>query len=194
VARRGADWLATDYPAIQAKARWQKGTIFWDDETGLRADDVRSRSDVPCGRAPVVRPCHKRANLGVISAVTNQGKLRWMGLDRLTPSPLRGTRRLRRAGSGGGRLGGRAILPRERRGRARRARADVEIGGVAGGEAERQPGHVGLLLRGRSTFGGSRWQRSGKTKAAWVDEYLTRPLSFRPCGWSTGTISWCPPH
>src|SRR4051794_41673320 len=91
-----------------------------------------------------------------------------MGLDRLTPSPLRGTRRLRRAGSGGGRLGGRAILPRGRRGRARRARADVEIGGVAGGEAERQPGHVGLLLRGRSTFGGSRWQRSGKTKAAWV--------------------------
>jgi hypothetical protein len=194
VARRGADWLETDYPAIQAKARRQKGTIFWGDETGLRADDVRSRSDAPCGRAPVVRPCHKRANLGVISAVTNQGKLRWMGLDRLTPSPLRGTRRLRRAGSGGGRLGGRAILPRGRRGRARRARADVEIGGVAGGEAERQPGHVGLLLRGRSTFGGSRWQRSGKTKAAWVDEYLTRPLSFRPCGWSTGTIPWCPPH
>jgi hypothetical protein len=190
VARRGADWLETDYPAIQAKARRQKGTIFWGDETGLRADDVRSRSDAPCGRAPVVRPCHKRANLGVISAVTNQGKLRWMGLDRLTPSPLRGTRRLRRAGSGGGR----AILPRGRRGRARRARADVEIGGVAGGEAERQPGHVGLLLRGRSTFGGSRWQRSGKTKAAWVDEYLTRPLSFRSCGWSTGTISWCPPH
>src|SRR4051794_15285784 len=191
MARRGADWLETDYPAIQAKARRQKGTIFWGDETGLRADDVRSRSDAPCGRAPVVRPCHKRVNLGVISAVTNQGTLRWMGLDRLTPSPLRGTRRLRRAGSGGGRLGGRAILPR---GRARRARADVEIGGVAGGEAERQPGHVGLLLRGRSTFGGSRWQRSGKTKAAWVDEYLTRPLSFRSCGWSTGTISWCPPH
>jgi hypothetical protein len=106
VARRGAGWLETDYPAIQAKARRQKGTIFWGDETGLRADDVRSRSDAPCGRAPVVRPCHKRANLGVISAVINQGKLRWMGLDRLTPSPLRGTRRLRRAGSGGGRLGG----------------------------------------------------------------------------------------
>src|SRR3954462_15405211 len=86
VARRGADWLETDYPAIQAKARRQKGTIFWGDETGLRADDVRSRSDAPCGRAPVVRPCHKRANLGVISAVTNQGKLPWMGLDRLTPS------------------------------------------------------------------------------------------------------------
>src|SRR5579863_10105616 len=29
-------WLEADYPAIQAKARRQKGTIFWGDETGLR--------------------------------------------------------------------------------------------------------------------------------------------------------------
>jgi hypothetical protein len=28
-----------------------------------------------------VRPCHKRANVGVISAVSNKGELRWMVLD-----------------------------------------------------------------------------------------------------------------
>ena len=31
-------WLKKDYPAIQAKARRQKGTIFWGDESGLRSD------------------------------------------------------------------------------------------------------------------------------------------------------------
>lgn len=75
-------WLETEYPAIQAKARRQNGTIFWGDETGLRADDVRGRSYAPRGKTPLVRPCHKRANVGLISAVTNKGELRWMVLDR----------------------------------------------------------------------------------------------------------------
>jgi len=81
-------WLETEYPAIVAKARQQKGTIFWGDETGLRSDDVRGRSYAPRGRTPVVRPCHKRANLGVISAVTNQGKLRWMVLRKAISAPV----------------------------------------------------------------------------------------------------------
>src|SRR4051812_12736728 len=34
-------WLRQDYPAIVARARREKGTIFWGDETGLRSDDVR---------------------------------------------------------------------------------------------------------------------------------------------------------
>lgn len=75
-------WLKKDYPAIQAKARRQKGTIFWGDESGLRSDDVRGRGYAPRGRTPVVRPCHQRANVGVISAVSNKGELRWMLLDR----------------------------------------------------------------------------------------------------------------
>src|SRR3712207_8555473 len=74
-------WLRQDYPAIVAQAKRQKGTIFWGDETGLRSDDVRGRSFAPRGRTPVVRPSHKRAGLGLISAVTNKGELRWMVLD-----------------------------------------------------------------------------------------------------------------
>jgi len=81
-------WLKAEYPAIVAKARQQKGTIFWGDETGLRSDDVRGRSYAPRGRTPVVRPCHKRTNLGVISAVTNQGKLRWMVLHKAISAPV----------------------------------------------------------------------------------------------------------
>jgi transposase len=75
-------WLKTEYPAIEAQARQQKGTIFWGDETGLRSDDVRGRSYAPRGKTPLVRPCHKRANVGLISALPNKGELRWMVLDR----------------------------------------------------------------------------------------------------------------
>jgi transposase len=74
-------WLRRDYPAIAARAKAESGSIFWGDETGLRSDAVRGRSYAPRGRTPEVRVNHKRANLGLISAVTNKGELRWMVLD-----------------------------------------------------------------------------------------------------------------
>jgi transposase len=80
-------WLRRDYPAITARAKAEGGTIFWGDETGLRSDDVRGRSYAPRGRTPEVRVNHKRAGLGLISAVTNKGELRWMVLDRAVKAP-----------------------------------------------------------------------------------------------------------
>ena len=80
-------WLRRDYPALVAQARREKGTIFWGDETGLRSDDVRGRSFAPRGQTPVVRPCHRRAGLGLISALTNKGELRWMVLDGAITAP-----------------------------------------------------------------------------------------------------------
>jgi transposase len=74
-------WLEREFPNIKARARRQKGKVFWGDETGLRSDDVRGRSYAPCGQTPVVLPCQKRAKVGVISAVSNQGELRWMVLN-----------------------------------------------------------------------------------------------------------------
>ena len=61
--------------------------MFWGDETGLRSDDVRGRSYAPRGRTPAVRVNHRRANLGLISAVTNKGELRWMVLDGAVKAP-----------------------------------------------------------------------------------------------------------
>ncbi len=80
-------WLRRDYPAIVARAKREKGRIFWGDETGLRADDVRGRSFAPRGQTPVVRPNHRRAGVGLISAVTNKGELRWMVLDGAIKAP-----------------------------------------------------------------------------------------------------------
>src|ERR1700712_306199 len=62
-------WLEKDYPAIQAKGR--RGPIFGGGETGLRSDVARGPPPPPPGQPRVVRPCHKRANVGVISAVSN---------------------------------------------------------------------------------------------------------------------------
>ena len=80
-------WLRRDHPAIAARAKAEGGTIFWGDETGLRSDDVRGRGYAPRGRTPEVRVIHKRANLGLISAVTNKGELRWMVLDGAIKAP-----------------------------------------------------------------------------------------------------------
>jgi transposase len=80
-------WLRRDYPAIVARAKQARGVLFWGDETGLRSDDVRGRSYAPRGRTPVVRVCHKRAGLSLISAVTNRGELRWMVVDGAVNAP-----------------------------------------------------------------------------------------------------------
>ena len=80
-------WLRRDYPAIVARAKRARGVIFWGDETGLRSDDVRGRGYAPRGRTPVVRVCHKRAGLSLLSAVTNKGELRWMVVDGAVKAP-----------------------------------------------------------------------------------------------------------
>lgn len=80
-------WLRRDYPAIAARAKVDGGTIFWGDETGLRSDDVRGRSYAPRGRTPEVRAYQNRVRLGLISAVTNKGELRWMVLEGAVKPP-----------------------------------------------------------------------------------------------------------
>jgi transposase len=82
------EWLRREYPAIVARARRARGAIFWGDETGLRADDVRGRSYAPRGKTPVVRPSQRRIRLGLISAVSNRGELRWKVLDGAIKAPV----------------------------------------------------------------------------------------------------------
>jgi transposase len=53
----------------------------------LRPDDVRGRGYAPRGRTPVVRVCHKRTSLSLISAVANKGELRWMIVDGAVNAP-----------------------------------------------------------------------------------------------------------
>lgn len=81
-------WLDEEYPSIARRTADEGGEIYWGDETGFRSDDVRGRSYAPQGDTPVVRPNHRREKMGVISAVTNKGELRWMTLEQAINATL----------------------------------------------------------------------------------------------------------
>jgi transposase len=74
-------WLDEEYPAIKARARAEGAEIHWGDETGVRSDCQHGRSYAPQGKTPVIRLNAKRAALNMISAITNQGKVRFMVYD-----------------------------------------------------------------------------------------------------------------
>lgn len=73
-----ARWLRVEYPKIARLARVEGAEICWGDETGLRSDESRHRGYAPRGRTPVVRLPARRSSLSVISAITNQGTVRFM--------------------------------------------------------------------------------------------------------------------
>lgn len=71
-------WLEEEYPTIKARAKGEGAEIHWGDETGLRSNCQHGRSFAPKGKTPVLRLNAKRTSLNMISAITNQGKVRFM--------------------------------------------------------------------------------------------------------------------
>lgn len=71
-------WLDEEYPGIAVRAREESAEIHWGDETGLSSQDNRGRGYAPKGQTPVVYGPGKRFSASMISAVNNQGKLRFM--------------------------------------------------------------------------------------------------------------------
>jgi transposase len=70
-------WLEDEYPEIQAQAQHENAEIYWGDETGLRNDCQHERGYAPKGKTPVIRLNAKRESINMISAITNQGKVRF---------------------------------------------------------------------------------------------------------------------
>jgi len=70
-------WLKEEYPKIKAKAKREKAEIYWGDETGLRNDCQHERGYALKGKTPVIRLNANRDSINMISAVTNQGKVRF---------------------------------------------------------------------------------------------------------------------
>jgi transposase len=70
-------WLEDDYPEIKARAKAENAEIYWGDETGMRNDSQHERGYSPKGKTPVVRLNAKRCSTNMISAITNQGKVRF---------------------------------------------------------------------------------------------------------------------
>jgi len=74
-------WLTDTYPVLSRRAKAEGADIYWGDETGLRASDVRGRGYAPKGKTPVVRATAAHENLSMVSAITNRGKVNWMIVD-----------------------------------------------------------------------------------------------------------------
>lgn len=72
------EWLDNTYPEIKSRASEEGAEIYWGDETGIRNDCQHSRGYAPKGQTPIVEINAKRFSTNMISAVNNQGTVRFM--------------------------------------------------------------------------------------------------------------------
>jgi transposase len=73
-----AQWLKTEYPQIARKGKQEKAEIYWGDETGIQNEANRVRGYAPRGKTPTIRLSAKKERLNMISAINNEGKVRFM--------------------------------------------------------------------------------------------------------------------
>ncbi len=71
-------WLEADYPVIASRAKEEKAEIHWGDETGIQTGANRVRGFAPKGQTPVVKLVARKSHISMLSAITNQGKVRFM--------------------------------------------------------------------------------------------------------------------
>lgn len=71
-------WLKKEYPIIAKRAKVEGAEISWCDETGMRNDETRAKGYAPKGKTPTIRLNAKRTSMSMVSAITNQGKVRFM--------------------------------------------------------------------------------------------------------------------
>lgn len=73
-----AKWLLKDYPEIAKKAKQDKAEIYWGDETGIQTGANVEKGYSPKGKTPVLRQTAQKHRINMISAISNQGKVRFM--------------------------------------------------------------------------------------------------------------------
>lgn len=71
-------WLKEEYPAIRAAAKRRKAEIWFADEAGVRSDSHAGTTWAPRGQTPIVSSTGARFGLNIISAVSPQGRFRFM--------------------------------------------------------------------------------------------------------------------
>ncbi|MDR1067415.1 MAG: IS630 family transposase [Clostridiales bacterium] len=67
-----------EYPAIAARAKVENADIYWGDETGVSNRENFERGFSEKGKTPVPSMETKRERVNMISAITNQGHVRFM--------------------------------------------------------------------------------------------------------------------
>jgi transposase len=72
------EWIDKVYPDIQTRAKKEHAEIYWGDETGLSSEDNRGRGYSPQGVTPIRFTTGARFSTSMISAIANQGQMRFM--------------------------------------------------------------------------------------------------------------------
>jgi transposase len=70
-------WMEEDFPAIRKRAAEEGAKIFFADEAGCRNDHHSGTTWAPVGETPVVKFTGKRESIGMISAISMNGSMRW---------------------------------------------------------------------------------------------------------------------
>ena len=71
------EWLEATYPNIVEKAEKENAQICWIDETGVRNASNYVKGYAPRGKTPTVPVASHHIGVNMISAITNDGKLRY---------------------------------------------------------------------------------------------------------------------
>ena len=71
-------WIKEEYPAIKERAQKENAEIAWGDETCCQNESNYVKGYAPIGQTPILPVGNEHFRVSMISAVTNQGKLRFM--------------------------------------------------------------------------------------------------------------------
>jgi transposase len=71
-------WLEVEYPEIKRRAKEENAEINWGDETGCYNESNYIKGYAPIGQTPVLPIGNEKIKVNMVSAITNQGKLRFM--------------------------------------------------------------------------------------------------------------------
>lgn len=74
-------WLKTEYPKIKREAKKEKREIYFSDEAGFHATAQYGSTWAPKGNTPIIKTTGQRQKVNCISAINNQGKLRFLLYD-----------------------------------------------------------------------------------------------------------------
>ena len=74
-------WLHEEYPAIHADAQKEKAEIYWGDETAVQNTANYARGYAPKGKTPVLKVQTVKMHINMISAISNQGHVKFMFSD-----------------------------------------------------------------------------------------------------------------
>jgi transposase len=70
-------WLEESYPEIERRALAEWGEVYWADDTAIKQDTAWVRGYAPIGQTPVILHAARWSSVTMISAITNQGLVRF---------------------------------------------------------------------------------------------------------------------